>query len=564
MNQLINTILESRGYQTEEQKNEFFSSDLRELPDLTEMKDMKKASLRIIEAIKNDETVGIYGDYDVDGTTSCALFYQFFKMLKIKTEVIQPSRFIDGYGVHKSSIDKALSKNVSLLITVDCGITNHETADYAKDKLDLIITDHHHGKETNPDAYAIVNPNRADEKDSKLKNLAGVGVAFAVCLSVKRLLEENQDYIPSIYPLLQYVAIGTISDLATLNPMNIKLVRHGLKQITNTKFKGVKVFFSDEELKKGIQSQKIAFNVGPMINAIGRLDHPEIAFKLLVCNSDIEALKLYSKLAQSNTERKKIQQNVEREAQSQINQNLKKGNASVNIVYKKDWHEGVIGIAASKLVQNNKKPALVFCDAEEDGVIKASCRSVADYDLFSQLKKCSDLFIKFGGHQAAAGLSMKKENLPKLRKKLNYLMKSVDFEDILRRNKNLWSINLKDVSLLIAKEISLLEPFGMGNQMPMFSVENFEIVGYTVLREAHVKWTLKSKDDENVILEGISFNFINKVGVKLPEEYVEEQVNFNIKAQAQINVNVYRNKEKVQLLIDDFYLDPKEENESVS
>jgi single-stranded-DNA-specific exonuclease len=526
MNQVINEILTSRGYASKEEQNEFFSTDLNDLPDLTLMKDMSKTSKRIIKAINNKESIGIYGDYDVDGTTSCALFYQFFKMMKIEVKLIQPSRFIDGYGVHNSSIDNAVSQGIQLLITVDCGITNHETALYAKDKLDLIITDHHHGKETNPEAFSIVNPNREDEKDSKLK---------------------------AIYPLLQYVAIGTISDMATLNPMNIKLVRHGLKQLPTTKYHGLRSFFSDKALKNGIKSEDISFQVGPMINAIGRLDHPDLALQLLITDSHVKAMRMFTKLHQSNTERKAIQKKVQREAQNQINRNLLRGNASCNIVYSNDWHEGVIGIAASQLVQNYKKPTLVFTDSEETGIIKASCRSVGQFDLFSELKKCSDLFIKFGGHPAAAGLSMKKENLPKLRKKLNRLLKDVDFQQIYKDNENLYSVKAKDVSLSLAHNLRTLEPFGMGNPNPMFSLEDFVIKGYTVLKEVHVKWHFQSKTDPNVIFDGISFNFIDKNGALLPEEYVKMQETKDLKSKVRLSINEFRGKRKIQALVEDIF-----------
>lgn len=553
MHHVINKILDSRGYTSQESKDEFFSSNLNDLPNLTEMKDMGLASKRIVDAILNNEKIGIYGDYDVDGTTSCALFYQFFKMFDMEVELIQPSRFIEGYGVHNSSIDKAVNLGVNVLITVDCGITNHETAKYAKDKLDLIITDHHKGKETNPEAYAVVNPNRADETDSPLKSLAGVGVAFAVCLAVKKELEKNNKHIPSIYPLLQYVAVGTISDLATLTPMNLKLVRHGLKQISNSKYKGLKAFFSDKDLKEGIRSEQISFMVGPMINSIGRLDHPDLALRLLITNSDVDAMKMFTKLHKSNQERKEIQRKVEKEAQAQINRNLTRGNASLNIVYKKDWHEGVIGIAASKLVQNNRKPAIVFTDAEEDGIIKASCRSVGKYDLFTHLKDCSDLFEKFGGHKAAAGLSMKKDNLPKLRRKLNKLMKGVDFNQIYKDNQDLFPLNTKDVSLYLAKSLDTLEPFGMGNPNPVFCLNSFEIVNFTVLKETHVKWTLRSKEDNNIVIEAISFNFINQKDALLPEEYIKIQSEKELSAKVNVKINKFRNQEKVQLFLEEIF-----------
>ena len=239
---VIKSLFLKRGL-NQNQQEEFLSWDLKSLPELTDLQDITKAAQRIKKSMSYGKKIGVYGDYDVDGTTSCALFWQFFKSLNYENVVlIQPSRFVEGYGLHKSSIDDALSQDIDLLITVDCGITNTEAALYSKEKgLDLIITDHHTDAcEAMPEAYAIVNPNRRDEpENSPLKTLAGVGVAFCVCLEVKNLLESEGKVCPSLYPLLEYVAIGTICDLAKLTPVNLKLVRHGLKKVKESSFLGV-------------------------------------------------------------------------------------------------------------------------------------------------------------------------------------------------------------------------------------------------------------------------------------------------------------------------------------
>ncbi|MEX0798873.1 MAG: DHH family phosphoesterase, partial [Bacteriovoracaceae bacterium] len=351
---VIKALLEKRGF-SEDTFEDFFSWELRRLPDLTQMKDLDKASKRIIEAIDSEEKIGIYGDYDVDGATSCALFYHFFQMLGVSVELFQPSRFIEGYGVHPSSIENALEKGVKLLVTVDCGISNLETAEYAKEKdLDLIITDHHKDvKEHMPNAYAVVNPNRRDEpRETPLKALAGVGVAFAVCLKIKNLLVEQGREMPSIYPLLQFVAVGTICDMAPLNTMNIKLTRHGLKQIPNTEYPGLASFFTDEDRQfPVIPSEKISFYIGPLINSKGRLDHPEKALNLLISKDYKEAFQNYSHLEICNRERKLIQNEVFIQAKKQVISEMRNGDHLISVVYSPEWHEGVIGIVASKLVE---------------------------------------------------------------------------------------------------------------------------------------------------------------------------------------------------------------------
>ncbi len=414
---IIQRLFEKKGFDQKKIES-FLSWDLKSIPDLTKLKDLSIASKRIIQAIELNQKIGVYGDYDVDGTTSCALLYHFFKILDVEIDIVQPSRFIEGYGLHLSSIDEAVEKNIKVLITVDCGITNNEAADSAKEKgLDLIITDHHKdARETMPNAFAVINPSRRDEdQDSELKTLAGVAVAFALAVQIRADLMAFGKTIPSLYPLLQFVAIGTICDLAQLSPVNLKLVRHGLKLLKETQYPGLRAFFTAEELKaKTIPSEKLAFQIGPLINSKGRLDNPELALGLLIAQTPERARECYEHLVNCNQERKFIQNEVFKEAREQVLKDRKQVGFEkehlISIVYQPHWHEGVIGIVASKLVDTFKVPAIIFTDSEHSGIIKASCRSAGTLDIFNLLKKNEHLFIKFGGHKAAAGLSMKKEN----------------------------------------------------------------------------------------------------------------------------------------------------------
>ena len=536
---------------------EFFSWNLKELPDLTNMKDMEKTVQRITEAIDNNQLIGIYGDYDVDGTTSCALFYHFFDMIGVKVKLFQPSRFIEGYGVHNSSVDKALEEGVSLLLTVDCGITNIETCDYAKEKdLDLIITDHHKdAREHLPRAYAVVNPNRRDEESEILKPLAGVGVAFAICLAIKNNWAKSGKEIPSIYPLLQFVAIGTICDMAKLTPMNMKLTRHGLKQIPKTQYSGIASFFTDEDRKCEVTpSEKISFYVGPLINSKGRLDHPEKALNLLISSDYKEAFSNYSHLEISNRERKIIQKEVFDEAKAKIIKEIKVGDIYSAITYSPDWHEGVIGIVASKLVETFEVPAMVFTNSEDPNIIKASCRSAGELNLYECLKKCSDLFLKFGGHKAAAGLSMPKENFSLFKERMNNMLLSIP--EIERTVQDQYDIDLKfeEINKKLIKELELMEPFGMGNSRPNFRMINARIESYKILKDLHVKWTFVSDDLPGQKIGGISFNFIGKWNTLLPDELFEKQNREGLCVQFSLGINRFRGNEIIQLMVDKIFL----------
>lgn len=558
---IIIKLFEKRGWGQEEIQ-EFMSWDLKQLPDLTQMQGMTECCDRILDALANEETIGIYGDYDVDGTTSCALFYHFFKMLGHEVKLIQPSRFIEGYGIHASSVDQALSEGINLLITVDCGITNNEAADYAKERgLDLIITDHHKdAREEMPAALAVVNPNRRDEpEDSPLKPLAGVGVAFAVCWEVKKKLEEIGEQCPSLYPLLQFVAVGTICDLAKLTPMNLKLVRHGLKQIPQTQYPGLKAFFSPEERKLSfVPSEKLSFNVGPLINSKGRLDHPEKALNLLISDNSTEAFEYYSHLEVSNKERKYIQAQVFDEAKDKFVKSFDGSDPLIAIVYDEAWHEGVIGIVASKLVETYKVPAIVFTNAEEEGIIKASARAAGDLNIFDCLNACSDLFVKFGGHKAAAGLSMPKENLDEFRSRMHILLKEIPAIERTAQFTYDLEIEPQDIDPKLLKDLEMLEPFGMGNEKPVFKMKNVLLSNYDLLKDIHVRWTFKAKDPSVKAppLRGISFNYIGAYEKLHPQEIFNQQnAGAELSVYFTLGINRFNGNEYIQLMVNRIAVD---------
>ncbi len=549
---VLSRLFQKRGLD-QAQVQENLSWNLRELPDLMNMIDLQKASERLILAMQSGEKIGIYGDYDVDGTTSCALLYHFFKMLNTEVDICQPSRFVEGYGIHNSSIDVAVEKGIKVLVTVDCGITNTATADYAKERgIDLIITDHHKDAADHiPRAYAVVNPNRRDEpEDSPLRALAGVGVGFALGLRIKHDLAEMGEEMPSLYPLLQFVAIGTICDIARLTPINLRLSRHGLKQIPTSQYPGILAFFSSEELKTPVMSsEKISFHMGPMINSKGRLDHPERALKLLISYDAAEIKEHYFHLEMSNRDRRLIQAEVVEGAKKEAIKNIH-NDMLVNILYQPDWHEGVIGIVASKMVDMFEVPAIIFTNAEESGVIKASARTAGELNLFDCLDQCKDLFIKFGGHKAAAGLSMKKENLPAFKKRMNEILKAIPA--IMRTRVATYDIEVKleEIDASLVRDLEKLEPFGPGNERPVFRMKNSLIQNYRVMKEAHVRWTFNSKDDPKRTLQGISFNYIGKWNEPTPDDLFRLQDKNGVTAQFTVGINRFNGSETIQLMVD--------------
>lgn len=529
------------------------SWNLKDIPALTDMLDLAKASERLIRALENGEKIGVYGDYDVDGTTSCALLWHFFSMVGVEIEVFQPSRFVEGYGIHPSSIDNAIEKEVKVLITVDCGITNTATADYALERgIDLIITDHHRDAAPHiPRAYAVVNPNRRDEKDSELKTLAGVGVAFALALQMKNDLALKGKELPTIYPLLQFVAIGTISDLARMGSLNLRLTRHGLKQIPTSQYAGVRAFFSPEELRATtISSEKISFHVGPHINSKGRLDHPERALKLLIAAEANESREHFTHLEVANRDRRVIQKEVFDEAKRQVIQGLSGAELMINILYQPHWHEGVIGIVASKLVETFEVPAIVFTNAEENGVIKASARSAGVLNIFELLEQCQDLFIKFGGHKAAAGLSMKKENFRAFQERMNTLLRPLPAPLRTKTQSYDIEIGIEEINAKLVKDLDLLEPWGPGHERPVFRMKNAKIQSFKIMKDAHVRWTFAEANGKKIMLQGISFNYLGKWNEMTPEELFALQEKSGLTVQFTLGVNKFNGNETIQLMVE--------------
>jgi single-stranded-DNA-specific exonuclease len=552
LNPVLIRLFQKRGI-SPQTIQEMLSWNLKEIPDLTKMIDLEKASERIIRALAENEKVGIYGDYDVDGTTSCALLWHFFKMINVDVDVFQPSRFIEGYGVHNSSIDNAVEKNVKVLITVDCGISATATADYAKDKLDLIITDHHRDAASHiPHAYAVINPCRRDEPtDSPLAALAGVGVAFALALQIKNDLLKMGRETPSLYPLLQFVAIGTISDLARMTPLNLRLTRHGLKQMTTTQYPGVRAFFSPEELNvNSISSEKIGFHVGPHINSKGRLDHPERAFRQLISSDFTEAREHYSHLELANRDRRTIQAEVSGEAKQDVIDALSSEELLINILYQPHWHEGVIGIVASKMVDMFDVPAIIFTNAEEEGVIKASCRTAGELNMFDLLEQCQEFFIKFGGHKAAAGLSMKKENFLPFKEKMNALLREIPLNLRTKTSTFDVEIGIEEINAGLVKDLEKLEPFGPGHARPIFRMKNAQISSYRIMKDAHVKWTFSGMGAHKATVQGVSFNYIGKWNEATPEELFQMQAKSGLTVQFTLGINRFNGNETIQLMVE--------------
>ena len=429
---------------------------------------MEKAIARIKAAIKNQEKILIYGDYDVDGVTASTVMEAALKLAGAKPEnleIMLPDRFVDGYGMSPKLIKQAENHQVTLVITVDCGSRNHEIINELNTlKIDTIITDHHEAADTLPEAIAVINPKRPDYKNPDLRNLAGVGVAFklAQALAEQGLIKNGQEKW-----LLDLVLIGTVCDSMPLTAENHILGFFGLKVLQKTRRPGLKELIKKAGVKT-FGSEAIGFQIGPRLNAAGRLETAELSLNLLRTQSGPEAAALSDQLENLNKARKTEQNAATKEIKTRG-----VGDTPV-IIETGHWHEGIIGIVAGRLMEDFKKPAFVLTELE-NGILKGSGRSFGDFNLAEALNFAKDTLISGGGHAAAAGVKLEQKNLYKFREKINeyYLsLKLKNQSDYLKTHPDLEVENLAELNLDFLEELKQLEPFGNGNAEPIFKLKN--------------------------------------------------------------------------------------------
>ncbi|MBA4185317.1 MAG: single-stranded-DNA-specific exonuclease RecJ, partial [Acidobacteria bacterium] len=409
---IVAALLISRGHETEEKAHQFLNPSTEHLHEPYLLKDMKTAVNRILKAIENGEKILIWGDYDVDGTTGTVVLRKALEILGAKTIFHVPHRFTEGYGVNIPELEKAKKCGCSLVVSVDCGIRSFEPLNWAKENgLDVIITDHHLPDESNgnPPALAIINPNQPDCEYPD-KNLAGVGVAFKLAHALLR--EKRKENL--VKSFLKVVAIGTIADVMNLTGENRAIVSLGLKDLPKAVNYGLKALMEVADCTGEMSSYDIGFRIAPRINAAGRMDAARHVVELLETTDFDEARSIAEMLNSRNRERQKIQQEITALAFLETKVITSK---NFIVVAGEGWHRGVIGLAASKIAEKLYRPTIVL--SLENGIAHGSARSIAGYHLLNGLDSCSELFEQYGGHAAAAGMTIRRENIEQLQEKLN-------------------------------------------------------------------------------------------------------------------------------------------------
>ena len=458
-----------------------------ELSDPMLLTDMDKACARILEAIDKEQTIVVYGDYDVDGVTATALLYQHLKGMGASVKCMLPSREGDGYGLSKNAIQSIHDKGCQLIVTVDNGISALEEAEFAASLgVDLIVTDHHLPHDTLPKAVAVVDPRRADDH-SPFKGLCGAGVAFKLCAALDGCPpEEMLDYCGDL------AAVGTVADVMPLTGENRTLVKAGLKSLQQTDRPGISALLEEVGLGgKPITAENVSYAIAPRINAAGRMDNAVTALQLVLCEDEERAEELAHKLNEINVARQETEQEIVKAAQEQLDAEPAILEDRVILIWGRDWHPGVIGIVASRLVEKTGRPVIVV-SVDEHGEGKGSGRSVQGFNLHECIASCEDILLRFGGHAMAAGLSVREENLPELRRRLNEWAArecAVLFTPPLECD---LSIHLDRITVESVRRLEQLAPYGAENPTPVFVLEKAVIDGiFSVSEGKHCRLRLR-------------------------------------------------------------------------
>ena len=516
------SLLVSRGIKTFEGAKTFFRPSLDDLHDPFLMKDMDKAVIRILDAVKKEEKILIYGDYDVDGTTSVALVCKFLRTnTKNQIGTYIPDRYDEGYGISFKSIDYALDNDFTLIIALDCGIKAIDKVDYAnKNNIDYIICDHHKPAETIPAAVAVLNPLRED-CNYPFKFLCGCGIGFKLIQALSARQEQWESYVENYLDLVA-VAIG--ADMVPLVGENRTLCHFGLKIINSSPTTGLKAIIRGVN-KPEITLGEVSFYIAPRINSAGRIKHGNNAVELLLEDNFDNAISFSKEIDEFNIQRRGLDKLITNEALEQIEENEEQRDFTT-VVFKEDWHKGVIGIVASRLIEKYYRPTLVFTKSND--VLAASARSVKGFDVYNAIESCKEHLIQFGGHKYAAGLTLKPESYFAFKQSFEEYVKTTIDKKLLTPIINVnEKIKLTDITPKFYRILKQFAPFGPANKQPVFYSDNLLDTGYckTVGEDdKHLKLSLSQANSE--VFKSIGFGLGDKLS--LIENKTQFKAVFNI------------------------------------
>jgi len=508
VDEIIATLLVQRGIETFEQAKTFFRPTLEDLHNPYLMKDMDKAVSRIEKAIANNENILVFGDYDVDGTTAVSLVSSYLRSFYPNVATYIPDRYNEGYGISYLGIDYAEDNDVSLIIALDCGIKSIDHVNYAKAKnIDFIICDHHRPGDILPDAIAVLDPKRTD-CSYPYDELCGCGVGFKL---IQALAENRNQTIEDLLPYLDLVATAIAADIVPITGENRVLAKIGLEVINTNPRPGIKALVQNVK-KKVLTITDVVFIVAPRINAAGRVKHGNEAVALLTEYNLEQAEQFASEIEQHNSDRKELDKQITKEALLQIEENNEQNRFST-VVYQENWHKGVIGIVASRLVEKYYRPTIVFTKSGDK--LAASARSVKDFDVYNALEACAEHLEQFGGHMYAAGMTLKEENYENFKNAFENEVKKTIHPDLLIPEISVdLEMNFSDLDEKFMRILKQFEPFGPENMTPVFLSKNIIDSGYakTLGNDAeHLKAFVKQNNSPN--FNAIGFGLGDKIAV---------------------------------------------------
>lgn len=498
INPIVSQILTSRNIRTTDEAKKYLSPSLHDLHNPFLMKDIQEGVHRLIKAIYAGEKIAIYGDYDADGVTSVVVLLKFLQEINVPAVYYIPNRITDGYGLHKHIIDEIKASGITLIVTVDCGISDHEQVSYAKSiGLDIIIIDHHEISGSLPDAVAAINPHRSD-CHFPFKHLAAVGVVFNFLIALRGSLRQegfwaNRKY-PNLKNYLDLVALGTIGDISPLMDENRIFAKIGLELISEGTRTGVRALKEVCGIEHhAVDAGKASFTLLPRINAAGRIASPHDAVQLLLTDNMDEARQLTGKLDDYNRRRQELEKTIFQDIIKEIEQRGEPENTSSFIFASHEWHPGVVGIVASKLVDRFFRPVILI--SLKDGIGKGSGRSIADFNIYDGLKKCEPLLLTYGGHQYAAGISIQEENIGKFAKLLdNVIREETDISNFVPCTIIDTQCRLKDINCDLLLQIGMLAPFGSKNPEPVMCARNVNVTSPEVVGNNHLRIMVNEDD----------------------------------------------------------------------
>ena len=536
-------LLVQRGIDNSKTARDFFKPRLENLYDPFLMKDMNIAVDRIGSAIDRNEKILVYGDYDVDGTTSVAMIYSFFSRFHQNMGYYIPDRYSEGYGISYKGIDYASSNNYSLVIALDCGIKAVEKMEYARGKrIDFIICDHHRPGEKLPKALALLDPQQPD-CHYPFSELSGCGVGFKLMQAFSRI---NKIPFEELIPYLDLVSVSVASDIVPLVDENRILAYYGLKQLNENPRLGLKSIIRTAGIdKKEIEIDDVVFKIGPRINAAGRIESGLKAVELLIATNERAASEISSKINTFNNTRKNIDRVITQEALQMIQSDGRMRNARSTVLFNPSWHKGVVGIVASRLIETYYRPTVIL--TESNGLATGSARSVTGFDLYKAIDACSDLLENFGGHMYAAGLTLRLENLELFRERFDHFVnETITAEQMMPQIDIDSQIDFKLIDHDFFKDIDKFKPFGPENMAPVFVTRRVRdrgqgrIVGST---GEHLKLDLYQEKDESVVFPAIAFQQSQLF------EIIKKQQPFDVCYT--LELNDFRGETNLQLIVKD-------------